>query len=104
MKNISKFVIPGSIILGCIFIGYFIYLSAVEKQSIVNAQEREQYIGKRKLECYDILEKERKQFNNVVDVKYYKPSSNPYDGVDYNDSCRVEYIDKKTEITFFKSY
>ncbi len=103
------------LLIGLIVVGLFLYADYSGKQDAIRAQDRQEYIGKRRMECYAILERERsmekEQHNSVVDAKYYEPSSNPFDGKDFNDACRVEYkylitnADGKTEVvTDFKSY
>ncbi len=104
MEKIYKILLPVTILTSSIILGWFIYSGITEKQYSINAQQKKEYIGKRKIECYEILEKERQQFTNVIGAKYHEPSSNPYESSDYNDSCRVEYKDKTTGVIFFKSY
>lgn len=104
MNKLNRLSLSSTILISSIILGGFSYAIFVRQQDIKSYQDRKEYIGKRKIECYDLLEKERKQFDNAVDVKYFEPTSNPYEGADYNDSCRIEYLNKETGVSFFKSY
>ena len=90
--NIKKYILPISILVGCIILGRFIYSGITEKQYAISEQEKKEYIGKRKMECYEIFEKERskqqEQHNSVTGVQYYEPSKRTDT---YSDTCRVEY-------------
>lgn len=94
IKNIEllkKQILPISILLGFIILGTFIYKGITEKQNSINIQEEKEYIGKRRMECYEILERERniekEQHTSVVGVEYI---NNPLDKT-FNDTCRIEY-------------
>lgn len=106
-------ILPISIILGFIILGFFIYKGIVEKQDSINYRQEKEYIGKRKMECYNILEREKAQAQHysVIGAKYYEPLGNNIERNDLNDSCRVEYLypvrnDDGTSgyVTDFKSY
>lgn len=74
------------LLLGVSYLGYI-----SQKQSDLRNKEKTEYLGKRRMECYDILERERKAGKPAVSVQYYEPTSNPYDQERFNDSCRVTY-------------
>lgn len=104
MNKLNKLSLSFTILISCIILGAFFYAIFERQQDAKAVQDAKEYIGKRKTECYEILEKERKQFGNAVDVKYFERSSNPYEDAGHNDSCVVEYLDKETGKSFFKSY
>jgi hypothetical protein len=108
MEKLNNLSLPVAILISSVILGafsYAIFERQLEIQQDTKAlQDAKEYIGKRKIECYEILEKERKQFGNAVNVKYFEPNSNPYEDLDHNDSCVVEYLDKETGKSFFKSY
>lgn len=97
--NWFKIFLPISIIIGTIIIGGFFYAIQVNKQKSIEKQQRidleakakvdlvkteqekKEYIAKRKLDCYDIEQRERKNWNNV-DGSFY---------VEDEDVCRVRY-------------
>ena len=98
-----KLIFPISILLGCIILGGFFYVSQVSKQKsiekqqqielqakqieleIKTEQDKKEYIVKRKKDCYDLETSERKKFNNV-DGSYYNEEK---------DICVIRYIDPK---------
>jgi len=85
--------IPITIVIGAVIIGLFIKAGIENKQIIQTSQEKQEYIGKRKLDCYEILQKERYRVEEaIVSVDYLAPSSNPFEGKDFNDVCRVKYF------------
>ena len=84
----NKLVLSIAILLTSIVLGGFYYASQVNKQQSIERQQEiklqenrileeakaeqdeKEYIAKRKSECYDIYEKERDKYNNVVNGKY----------------------------------
>ena len=74
---------------------------SIERQKQIDIiQEKKEYIAKRKMECYEIYEKEREEFNNVENFGYVETCA-VYDNVQVNlfcqnDSCEIIYKDEKT--------
>ena len=66
-----------------IFYHYVIFLPQKEEARL--EQQRQEYVAKRKGECYDIEQRERKNYNNV-DGSFYDEE---------NDVCKVRYENKK---------
>ena len=99
----SKLVLPITILIASIILGGFYYASQVNKQKSIERQQQiklqenrrlekaraeqkhKEYIAKRKSECYDIEQRERKNYNNV-DGSFYDEK---------NDVCKVRYRNKK---------
>ena len=109
MDKLNKFSLPAVILIASIILGGFFYASQVNKQRSIERQlqvkieqEKREYIAKRKMECYEIYEKERKQYNNVENFGYIEPSDNP---LDFNrDTCEIIYEDTKPGEYFRKYY
>jgi hypothetical protein len=115
MKNLLLLTCCFSILVIALSVGYYyvLYLpqrekAATEQQRILSEEKRnkerlqdeqrnKEYVAKRKAECYDIYERERKQFNNVEGNFYDKENdecvvrytTDEYKGVD----CQKEYKD-----------
>lgn len=99
MDKVNKLLLPITILLASIILGGFYYATQVNKQQSIEKQQRleleaealdreqekKEYIAKRKLECYDIEQKERKNWNNV-DGSFYDEE---------NDVCKVQYVNEK---------
>src|SRR5215217_643193 len=99
MKNLLLLTCCFSVLVVALSVGYYyaIYLpqrekAASEQQQLLSGEKRnkerlqdeqrnKEYVAKRKSECYDIYERERKQFNNVEGNFYDKE----------NDECVVRY-------------
>ena len=75
--------LPIAIVSGCIVLsGSYLYVST-SQQNISEAQQNKEHIRKRKIDCYDILEKESRRYNSVRDLNV---------SVEYNnaeDACVV---------------
>ena len=114
----NKLVLPISILLGCIILGGFYYLSQVNKQAsierqqqtdllakteqdkIKTEQDKRDYIAKRKTECLAIYKTESDKFNNVKSWSYIEPSTNIFN---FNsDTCEIIY--KGTDGKNFSNY
>jgi len=101
--KINKLTLPATILIASIVLGGFFYASQVNKQRSIERQQqiklqddrraeevkaeqtKKEYVAKRKLECYDIEQRERKNYNNV-DGSFYDEE---------NDVCQVRYENKK---------
>jgi len=88
MNKLNKLLLPATIIIASLILGGFFYASQVNKQLSIERQqeiklqddrraeeqkaeqEKKEYTAKRKMECYDIEQRERKNFNNVIDSFY----------------------------------
>lgn len=99
----NKLVLPICIIVGSIVLGGFYYMSELNKQESIerqqqielqakkdefemkSEQDKKEYVVKRKSDCYEIENTERKKFNNV-DGSYYDEE---------NDVCNVRYVNPK---------
>lgn len=121
MDKISKLSLPAVILIGSVILGGFFYASQINKQKSIEkqqeikmAQENKEYIAKRKGECYDIYERERKQYNNVENFGYVETCFD-YSSLDIkdrpletflcqDDSCEIIYKDNKTGEYFRKYY
>lgn len=108
----NKLILPISILLGSMILGGFYYASQISKQRSIEKQqqielqnraeadnikreqeqlaeeekqeqEKKEYIVKRKKDCYDLENSERKKWNNVVDSRYDET----------DDLCYVRYSD-----------
>jgi len=83
--------------------------ASIERQKQIDIiQEEKEYIAKRKMECYEIYEKEREQFNNVENFGYVETCA-VSDGIRVNffcqdDSCEIIYKDNETGEYFRKYY
>jgi hypothetical protein len=71
------FIFPTTIITASLILGSFYYVAQVNKQKSIEKQEeakaeqaKKEYVAKRRNECYDIYLREKKNWANVVDVKY----------------------------------
>ena len=102
-EKINKLTLPATILIASIVLGGFFYASQVNKQRSIERQQqiklqddrraeevkaeqtKKEYVAKRKLECYDIEQRERKNYNNV-DGSFYDEE---------NDVCEVSYKNKK---------
>ena len=89
----NKLVLPVTILLASIILGGFYYSGEINKQQSIERQQeiklqedrgveeakaeqnKKEYIAKRKSECYDIYEKERDEYDNVVNGKYDEEKS-----------------------------
>lgn len=89
-------ILPVSILLGCIILGGFVFVSQISKQKSIEKQQqtelqakteqdKREYLVKRKKDCYDYETAERKKFNNV-DGSFYD---------EVNDVCEVRYVNEK---------
>ncbi|MBU2580001.1 hypothetical protein KKF19_03560 [Patescibacteria group bacterium] len=112
IKNINKFVYPAVIIVSAMIIGgSFVWVQHNKQQSIERQQrleleekrkelelereesevkaeqEHKEYIAKRKKDCYEIYEKEREAYNNVLHQNY----------IEKDDVCRITYKASKGE-------
>ena len=103
MEKFNKLSLPATILIASIMLGGFFYASQVNKQRSIERQQqiklqddrraeevkaeqtKKEYVAKRKLECYDIEQRERKNYNNV-DGSFYDEE---------NDVCQVRYENKK---------
>src|SRR3989344_3889135 len=96
-----KLNLPIAIILASIILGGSFYAIQINKQESIEKQQRIEYVAKRKMDCYDTYQKEKKQYSNVISYIYYEPSNedNPY-LQDYNDNCQIMYVDGKTGENF----
>ncbi len=80
-----------------------------QEQLIKEEQEQKEYIAKRRMECYEIYEKEREKFSNLKSYRYVEicPKASFPDNLDFlfceNDSCEILYIDNETE-EYFRKY
>lgn len=108
IAKFNKLSLPAVILIASIILGGFYYASQVNKQRSIErqqeikmAQEKKEYIAKRKGECYDIHERERKQYNNVENFGYIEPSDNIF--AFHSDTCEIIYKDKKTG-EYFRNY
>lgn len=97
-----KLNLPLAIVLVAIILGGTFYAIQINKQKSIErqqelkmqedkkaeeaktAQTNKEYIAKRRLECYDIIAKERKQWNNVDGGGYVE-----------EDICRVRYTNEE---------
>lgn len=124
--NKDKTVLPITILLASIILGGFYYASQVNKQRSIEKQQqielqakieaeqvkaeqsravlqakteqnKREYIAKRKIECYDIGQKERENWNNINGSTYNEDrdtciivyTTDEYEGV----NCNEEYKD-----------
>ena len=103
----DKLVLPISILVGCIILGGFLYMSqlskqrSIEKQQEIKLQEdrrteevkaeqtKKEYVAKRKNECYDIYLQEKENWTNVKDFDYSE----------VRDVCIVKYESKESAKT-----
>ena len=101
--KINKLSLPVTIIIASIILGGFYYVSQVNKQDSIERQQRieleakrqeveakatqeqKEYVAKRKMECYEIYEKERDKWNNVESNFYNKEK----------DVCEISYENNK---------
>lgn len=144
IDKINKLTLPATILITSIILGGFIFATQIAKQQSIERQqeikleeERQQqeikieqekqeakakaeqdhkkYVAKRKMECYEIYEKERKQYNNVESYEYIETCINVPDDIDIedipnrflfcqDDSCEILYKNIKTGKYFTKSY
>lgn len=83
--------------------------NSIERQKLWELdQDKKEYIAKRKMECYEIYQKEREQFTNVENFGYVETCA-VYDDVQVNifcqdDSCEIIYKDTETGEYFRKYY
>lgn len=121
INKINKLSLPAVILVASIILGSFYFASQINKQKSIEKQqgiklqenrrieeteteqEHKKYVAKRKLECYDIYEREREEYNNVSDFGYvenYNADNTP----DYrDDTCEIIY--KKDETgKYFRKY
>ncbi len=123
----NKLVLPISILLGCLILGGFYYMSQVNKQQSIEKQQqidlqakkeadqvkaeqdklkaeqdKKEYIAKRKTDCLAIYKTESDKWNNTTRWEYHKPR----EGVGItdnpftlfnNDTCEIFYKDKEGE-------
>lgn len=111
----NKLILPITILLASLILGGFYYASEINKQKSIERQqilkqaedkrieevkaeqEKKEYIVKRKKDCYEIEQAERKTFNNTDssfyneerDICVVRYKTNEYKGVD----CVKEYPD-----------
>ena len=104
---------PASILLGCIILGGFIYVSQVNKQKSIEKQQqidlqakaeqdKRDYIEKRKTECLVIYKTESDKFNNVESWQYIEHSADTSSfsqlfskTLYHDDQCEIIYKDSK---------
>ena len=112
IEKINKLSLPVVILIASVILGGFFYASQVSKQKSIERQqeiklqddrrvglakteqEHKEYVTKRKLECYDIEQRERKNWNNL-------------DGSGYNedrDVCIVRYKEDYKGVDCKKEY
>ncbi len=132
IDKINKLALPATIIIASLILGGFIFATQIIKQQSTERQQQvklqedrrveeakaeqrhKEYIAKRKLECYNIYEKERKQYNNVVNYGYVERCFD-YSHLDIedipldlilcrDDTCEIIYKDTKTGKYFSKYY
>ncbi len=95
-NKFNKLALPSTIIIASIILGGFYYASQVIKQKSVEKQQQTQiqvkieetnneYLVKRKAQCYEIEQTERKNYNNV-DGSFY---------IEEFDICKVRYLNEK---------
>jgi hypothetical protein len=98
IEKINKLSLPSALLIASIILGGFIFATQVNKQRSIERQqqakieqEQREYVAKRRLECYEIYEKERKKWNNVESCRYIKNYN--YDGTPHgnDDTCEVVY-------------
>jgi len=115
MKD-NKAILPIAVIMASVILGGFFYAIQINKQRSIErqqqikltddkrieevrlAQEKKEYVAKRRSECYDIEQRERITFNNVVD-HFYREEDDVcfvhYKTDDYNgytkEECREEF-------------
>jgi len=122
MDKINKLSLPVVILIASIILGGFYYASQVNKQKSIEKQQmiklqddrrieeakaeqaNKEYVAKRKIECYDIYEKEGKKFNNVENFGYVKSCGIGGDLFCQDDSCEIIYKDNDTGKYFRKYY
>ena len=103
INKINKPSLPATIIIASLILGSFFYASQVNKQRSIERQqeiklqearriegveaeqEHKEYVAKRKMECYEIYEKERDKWNNVESNFYNKEK----------DVCEISYENNK---------
>lgn len=91
----QKLILPICILLGCVILGWFLYAGLERQQTIKTAQDKQEYIGKRKIECYEIKEKEIKKNQGssvAISAEYFEPTSNKFESKEFNDTCRLKYV------------
>jgi|SRR3989338_2971211 len=102
MDKIHKLLLPVIILIASIVLGGFYYSVQIKKQKSIEQQQERSYIAERKKDCYELFEKEREQWNNVINFAYFEPDENPFSM--YSDICEIEYKDNKTGENFSKFY
>ncbi len=72
IEKLNKLSLPATIIIASLILGGFFYASQVNKQRSIErqqeikiTQEQKEYVAKRKLECYDIYEREDDKWSNI---------------------------------------
>lgn len=98
-KIIGKVTLPVAIVISAVVLAIGFYAvqynkqQSIEKQQILKLQEdgaiekvkaeqaQKEYVAKRKKDCYDVLERERKAFSNTRDGEYDEEA----------DVCRITY-------------
>ncbi|MBD3359262.1 MAG: hypothetical protein GF365_00940 [Candidatus Buchananbacteria bacterium] len=101
MKN-EKLIIPAAIIIAALILSIGYFAVQVQKQNSIERQQRieleqekadkaaqreqeqKEYVVKRKKDCYELEQSERKKYNNV-DGSFYDEE---------NDVCKVRYENK----------
>lgn len=103
MEKLNKLSLPATILIASIILGGFYYASQVSKQKSFEKQQQielqakaeeyktemeakkaaeiQGYVAKRKAECYDIEQRERKIYDNVYKSTYFVET----------DICRILY-------------
>lgn len=97
-------VISLTVIIACVILGGFYYVVETNKQVSIEAQkaaeaqlerdqqskeeslEKQEYIVKRKQDCYELHSQEKKNYNNVADTFSYD---------EVGDVCRIWYYAEK---------
>jgi len=92
LEKLNKLSLPAVILIASLILGGFYFGSQVNKQRSIEKQqqikieqEHKEYVAKRKMECYEIYEKERDKWNNVESNFYNKEK----------DVCEISYENNK---------
>ena len=95
VHRINNVSLPVAIIIASLILGVSFYQiqsskqKSIEKQTEAkNEQDNKEYVSKRKKECYNIEQSERKNYNNV-DGSFYNEENNEIYSADV---CVVRYI------------
>ncbi|KKS92629.1 MAG: hypothetical protein UV68_C0041G0016 [Candidatus Collierbacteria bacterium GW2011_GWC2_43_12] len=93
--KINRLSLPAVIIIASLILGGFYYAGESGRQK----QDKREYVSKRKMECYNIEQKERENWNNVAGSGYSEDKDacfvrykKDYKGI----NCDEEYKDTPT--------